>query len=87
MVEMVAGGAKLPLPDLVVKRLYAGEELADIMASLTGQADVRKKERGHGHLHSWLGNEEGTFFSFSKTSIRSIRCFKRRCATLESFFD
>ncbi|MFC0562017.1 DUF84 family protein [Halalkalibacter alkalisediminis] len=50
-----AGGAKLPLPDLVVKRLYAGEELADIMASLTGQADIRKKEGAMGiYTAGWV---------------------------------
>ena len=54
-----AGGAKLPLPDMVVRRLYAGEELADIMASLTGQADVRKKEGAMGiYTAGWVTRKE-----------------------------
>jgi inosine/xanthosine triphosphatase len=57
--EWIAGGAKVPLPEMIVKRLYAGEELATIMADVTGQANVRKKEGAMGvYTAGWVSRKE-----------------------------
>ncbi|GAE34188.1 DUF84 family protein [Halalkalibacter akibai] len=57
--KWIAGGARLPLPEMVVKKLYEGFELADIMASLTGKMDVRKKEGAMGiYTAGWVSRKE-----------------------------
>ncbi|ARK31760.1 DUF84 family protein [Halalkalibacter krulwichiae] len=57
----IAGGAKLPLPAGVVERLYKGEELASIMADITGEVDTRKKEGAIGIYTSGLVSRKGLF--------------------------
>ncbi|WP_088103863.1 DUF84 family protein [Halalkalibacter urbisdiaboli] len=46
----VASGAKLPLPTEIAKALQHGEELGDVMARLTTDKDIRKKEGAVGVL-------------------------------------
>lgn len=40
----LANGARVQIPDILAKRLRAGEELGPVVAQLTGLADVRKKQ-------------------------------------------
>ncbi|MBP2241452.1 inosine/xanthosine triphosphatase [Cytobacillus eiseniae] len=41
---IIAGGARIPLPDEVAKRLIAGEELGPVMEIFAKKEDIRKKE-------------------------------------------
>lgn len=41
---IVAGGARVPLPEAVAVRLLAGEELGPVMDDYTNKEDIRKKE-------------------------------------------
>lgn len=41
---LIAGGARVPLPDQIAKRLIAGEELGPVMDDFTQKEDIRKKE-------------------------------------------
>ncbi|MFE8698237.1 DUF84 family protein [Cytobacillus sp. FJAT-53684] len=41
---IIAGGARIPLPEAVAVRLLAGEELGPVMEHFTKKDDIRKKE-------------------------------------------
>lgn len=41
---IIAGGARIPLPDAVAAKLAAGEELGPVMDVFTNKNDIRKKE-------------------------------------------
>lgn len=41
---IVAGGARIPLPEAVAVRLLAGEELGPVMDDFMNKEDIRKKE-------------------------------------------
>lgn len=57
--EWVAGGARFPLPVHVAERLQSGEELGDVMASLTGDEETRKKEGAVGvYTAGWVSRKE-----------------------------
>jgi inosine/xanthosine triphosphatase len=40
----IAGGARIPLPEVVAERLLNGEELGPVMDDFTKKANIRKKE-------------------------------------------
>ncbi|MGE7604627.1 DUF84 family protein [Peribacillus sp. NPDC097675] len=40
----IAGGARIPLPERIAKRLENGEELGPVMDDFTKRANIRKKE-------------------------------------------
>ncbi len=57
--QWVAGGARFLLPVEVAERLRNGEELGTIMASLTGDDGVRKKEGAVGvYTAGWVNRKE-----------------------------
>jgi inosine/xanthosine triphosphatase len=57
--EWIASGAKFPLPLQVAERLRAGEELGDVMASITGDVHTRKKEGAIGiYTADWVTRKE-----------------------------
>ncbi|MCM3714982.1 DUF84 family protein [Halalkalibacter oceani] len=62
----IAGGARLPLPDEVAKRLEQGEELGIIMSSITGDEAVRKKEGAIGIYTSGLVSRKEMFSQIVK---------------------
>lgn len=41
---IIAGGARIPLPDAIAAKLAAGEELGPVMDDFTNKNDIRKKE-------------------------------------------
>lgn len=43
-VPIIAGGARIPLPETVAVRLLVGEELGPVMDNFTNKEDIRKKE-------------------------------------------
>lgn len=40
----IAGGARIPLPEIIAERLESGEELGPIMSDFTKKANISKKE-------------------------------------------
>ncbi|MFC0187832.1 DUF84 family protein [Fictibacillus aquaticus] len=56
-----AGGARIKLPDFIADGLQAGSELGQLMAALTEDADVRKKEGAIGIFTSRLVNRDEMF--------------------------
>ncbi|WP_067841525.1 DUF84 family protein [Amphibacillus sediminis] len=56
-----AGGARILLPDSIVKALETGEELGDIMAKLTEKHDIRHHQGTIGILTNNLVNREAMF--------------------------
>lgn len=59
--QWVAGGARFPLPDDVAERLKKGEELGDIMTSVTGDKGVRQKEGAVGIYTAGLVSRKEMF--------------------------
>ncbi|MDT8859351.1 DUF84 family protein [Alkalihalobacillus sp. MEB130] len=57
--EWLASGAKFPLPSYVADRLRQGEELGVVMADVTGNLDIRKKEGAIGiYTGGWVSRKE-----------------------------
>ncbi|WP_285765876.1 DUF84 family protein [Peribacillus sp. SI8-4] len=51
----VAGGARVPLPEMVAEQLLHGEELGPVMDAFTMQANVSKKEGAIGvFTNEWI---------------------------------
>ncbi|KPK12473.1 MAG: hypothetical protein AMJ56_04865 [Anaerolineae bacterium SG8_19] len=59
--EGIGGGARLPLPENIAKRILGGEELGPIMDQLLGQNDVKQKGGAVGALTGGLVLRRETF--------------------------
>jgi inosine/xanthosine triphosphatase len=59
--EGLGGGARLPLPSRIARRILDGEELGPVMDELLGQTDVKKKGGAVGTLTSGLVMRQETF--------------------------
>ncbi len=59
--ESVGGGARLPLPPAISRRVLAGEELGPIMDEILGQNNVRQKGGAVGALTGGLVLRKETF--------------------------
>lgn len=59
--EGIGGGARLPLPDGIARRILAGEELGPVMDDILGQNNVRQKGGAVGALTGSLVLREETF--------------------------
>jgi inosine/xanthosine triphosphatase len=60
-----AGGARIKLPSRIADGLQAGSELGQLMAAMTDDADVRKKEGAIGIFTSRLINRDQMFLHIS----------------------
>ncbi len=59
--EGIGGGARLPLPPIITRRIMAGEELGPVMDDILGQENVRQKGGAVGALTGELILREETF--------------------------
>ena len=57
----VGGGARLPLPKHIARRVLSGEELGPVMDELLGQSDVKQKGGAVGALTNGLVLRRETF--------------------------
>lgn len=59
--EGVGGGARLPLPAKIAKRVLSGEELGPVMDEILGQTDVKQRGGAVGALTNGLVLRSETF--------------------------
>ncbi len=59
--EGVGGGARLPLPEPIARRVLAGAELGPVMDELLGQENVKQKGGAVGALTAGLVLRQDTF--------------------------
>ncbi|MGD8807731.1 MAG: inosine/xanthosine triphosphatase [Chloroflexota bacterium] len=59
--EGVGGGARLPLPSSIARRVLAGAELGPVMDEILGQKNVKQKGGAVGALTAGLVLREDTF--------------------------
>lgn len=59
--EGIGGGARLPLPDIIARRIMSGEELGPVMDDILGQDNVRQKGGAVGALTGKLVLRQETF--------------------------
>ena len=50
----IAGGARIPLPEIVAERLLNGEELGPVMDDFTKKANISKKISEYGMLLKYV---------------------------------
>ncbi|MGC4376055.1 DUF84 family protein [Fictibacillus sp. Mic-4] len=70
----VASGAKIPLPESIAAALYNGSELGDVMAELTSDQNVSKKEGAIGIFTNGIISRDEMFVHIVKMLYGQYLC-------------
>ncbi len=74
MEPLIAGGARIPLPEEIAKRLMAGEELGPVMDEYTKKQNIRKKEGAVGIFTNGKINRVEMFAHVMKLLLGQYEC-------------
>lgn len=75
--EVIAGGARFPLPERLAEQVRRGKELGEVIDACTGRQALRKKEGAVGIFTNGLVTRDELYADIVRLLVGQYECAKR----------